>query len=61
MALSELACENPSAGVGEPFSLIIDQCLDHCTEIIVRVHEHASAKNYNLYIRKPEVGINWTR
>jgi len=50
------------ARVAETFrESIIDQRFDHYTQIIIRVHEHAGAKNDNLYIQKPEVGINWTR
>ena len=54
--------ETTLAKVADTFrESIIDQCFDHYTEIIIRVHEHAGAKNDNICIQKPEVGIYWTR
>jgi len=53
--------ETTLAEVADTFrDSIIDQSFNHYAEIIIRVHEHAGAKNDNIYIRKPEVGINWT-
>ena len=53
--------ETTLAEVADTFrESIIDQHFDHYTEIIIGVREHAGAKNDNLCIRRPEVGINWT-